>query len=64
MPTFELAETIATEVQHIQREIKIPYCHHMNCGKETPTKAVLFLGMSIGVLNSVSILGNDRTDVT
>lgn len=38
MPTFELDETVVTEVLQIQREIKIPYCHHMNCGKETPIK--------------------------
>lgn len=39
MQAFELGKTMVTEVQQIQRETKIPYCHHMNCGKETPIKS-------------------------
>lgn len=38
MQTFELEESTVTEALQIQGEIKIPYCHHMNCGKETPIK--------------------------
>lgn len=59
METSGLDETTESGVLHTQRELKFP-----SMTTQILEKAVLFLGMSIGVLKPMPILGNDRIDVT